>query len=301
MSGEFELIRKLRQQLSEFFSLRVGPGDDAAVIDRPAGAALVFATDMLLDGVHFDLRTTDPRLIGRKALAVNLSDMAAMGAVPESAVVSVAIPAGSGIAEALHEGLFALAREFGVAIAGGDTNAWDGPLVVNVAITGLLAEGQPPLCRDGARPGDRIFLTGPCGGSLAGHHLTFTPRVRESLQLRDFVDVHAMIDVSDGLAADLHHILEESGVGAVLQAGSIPIRPNAEQGPLTPLEHALGDGEDFELLFTVSEADSHRLLQAPPAGLTPVCIGEIVETGCVLEFDDGTRRPLPPTGWQHEL
>lgn len=299
MTHEFELIGKLRQQLSEFLSLRVGPGDDAAVIDRDDGSAWLFATDMLLDGVHFDLQQTTPQLVGRKALAVNLSDIAAMGGTPGAVVVSVAIPRGSGIGEPLHEGLFQLAEEFDVPVAGGDTNSWDGPLVINVAVTGELG-GDPPLLRSGARVGDWILSTGPFGGSLDGHHLRFTPRIAEARQLRQTADVHAMIDVSDGLAADLHQILRESGVGAVLREAQIPVRDAIRHEP-DCLDRALSDGEDFELLFTVSPDDGRKLLASSATGVPVFHLGEITSEKAELERADGTRIALPPRGWEHTL
>ena len=151
-----------------------------------------------------------------------------------------------------------------------------------------------------------MIVTGPHGGSILGRHLTFTPRVHEALQLHQAADLHAMIDVSDGLAADLNHILEESRCGAVLFAEAIPVAPAAVQlstsSGKTPLQHALGDGEDFELVFTVSPADGERILrdQPPVKGLTLTKIGECVDAGLWLE-ERGFRRPLGPTGWVHEL
>lgn len=300
MTGEFELIAKLRQQLSEFPALKVGPGDDAAVIARPDGSSWLIATDMLMDGVHFELDKTDPRLIGRKALAVNLSDIAAMGARPTTAVISVALPKGSNIGEPLHAGLFELAAEFGTVIAGGDTNSWDGPLVINVAVTGELDPGTEPLLRSGAQVGDQVFVTGPLGGSILGHHLTFTPRVREAIAIRGIVEPTAMMDISDGLASDLHHILRESNVGAVLFADRIPIRESIRSEP-NAINRALSDGEDFELLFTVSADDANRLTDTPPENVELFPVGEITESGCELVQPNGSSEQLVPTGWVHRL
>jgi len=300
MTGEFELIAKLRQQLSEFPALKVGVGDDAAVIARADGSSWLIATDMLMDGIHFELAKTDPRLIGRKALAVNLSDIAAMGARPSTAVISVALPKGSNVADPLHEGLFELAAEFETVIAGGDTNAWDGPLVINVAVTGELAAGVEPLQRSGAGIGDQIFVTGPLGGSLAGHHLTFIPRIREALVIRSVVEPTAMMDISDGLAADLHHILRESNVGAVLYSDGIPIRESIRSEP-NALDRAMGDGEDFELLLTVAASDAKDLVSNLPEGVDLFHIGEITASGCELIYPTGTRREISPTGWEHQF
>ncbi len=299
MAGEFELIAKLRQQLSDS-GLLVGVGDDAAVIARDDGSSWLIATDMLMDGVHFDVANTNPRLIGRKALGVNLSDIAAMGAVPTTAVVSVALPRGSSIGEELHTGLFQLAGEFDTVIAGGDTNSWDGPLVINVAVTGELPPGAKPFERRGARVGDWIFVTGPLGGSLDGHHFSFTPRVREAQILRSITTVNSMIDISDGLAADLHHILDESEVGAVLFAERIPIRESIQTQP-GALKRALGDGEDFELLFTVSAGEAQRLIANAPDAVELFHIGEITESGAELVLPDASREPLLRRGWEHAL
>jgi thiamine-monophosphate kinase len=189
-----------------------------------------------------------------------------------------------------------------VAIVGGDTNSWNGLLVISITVTGE-ATGRGAVTRAGAKVGDWLFVTGPLGGSILGKHLDFTPRIREALALNAAVELHAMCDISDGLAADLRHILEESGVGAVLDAGTIPIAPAAfELSGSTgkpPLVHALGDGEDFELLFSVSRADGEKLLREPPVpGL--VKVGECVEAGLWLERD-GKRETLAPVGWVHPL
>jgi thiamine-monophosphate kinase len=206
------------------------------------------------------------------------------------------------IGEELHAGMRECADEFGVAIAGGDTNSWDGPLVVSVTLLGE-STARGPVTRGGARPGDWLFVTGPLGGSILGRHLDFTPRVREALALHAAVELHAMIDISDGLAADLGHILEESKCGAVLDADAVPVAPAAVElsrsSRKTPLQHALGDGEDFELLFAVSPADGERLLRQPPVpGL--VRVGACVESGLWLERR-GAREPLAPEGWAHAL
>ena len=205
------------------------------------------------------------------------------------------------LAEELYLGLREMADAFDTAIIGGDTNSWDGPLVINVT---LLGEATPrgAVRRKGARRGDRLLVTGPLGGSLLGKHLDFTPRIREALALHAAIDLHAMIDISDGLAADVAHLCTESGCGAVLRANAIPIAETARAmaDEYTPLEHALGDGEDFELVFAVAPDDADALLRtAPIPGLT--VIGECVaEEGLWLE-DNGQRRPLPPFGYVHTL
>jgi thiamine-monophosphate kinase len=303
--GEFDYISWLRARTPADPRVRVGPGDDAAVLVPPAGGLLV-TTDLLTDGTDFHLSEVGPRRVGRKAMAVNLSDIAAMGGIPTAAVVSVALPRGfpRAAADELYLGLRGAADQFAVAIVGGDTNSWDGGLVISVTLLGE-ATARGPVLRSGARPGDWVFVTGPLGGSILGHHLDFTPRVREALKLHETADLRAMIDISDGLAADLNHILEESKCGAVLVAEAIPASPAAVElsrgSGKTALQHALGDGEDFELVFTVSPADGERLLRDQPVpGVTLAKIGGCVESGLWLD-EGGTRRPLEPTGWVHPI
>ncbi len=302
---EFALIDWIRSRVVDRAPVIVGIGDDAAVLRSDFGRDWLVATDMLMEGVDFTFPPATPGLVGRKALAVNLSDIAAMGGRPTAAFVSVALPIGRGIdfARDLHAGLLDLADQYGVILAGGDTNSWDGPLVINVAVVGEPF-GARSITRDGAKPGDWIFVTGSLGGSIAGHHLTFEPRVREAKLLTEFVDVHAMIDVSDGLAADLHHILKQSRMGAIVDAAAIPISPAARQSNdnRDPLQHALSDGEDFELIFTVSADDGRRLV-AEWRDPTPVShIGEITaEPGCWLRRGPERLEPLPPLGWSHAL
>ena len=174
---------------------------------------------------------------------------------------------------------------------------------MSVTVLGEPA-GAGPVMRSGARPGDWVMVTGDFGGSLNGKHLTFQPRVREALQLLDTVSLHAMIDVSDGLAGDLSHILEESRVGAILYEQAIPISEAAQHASdgRAPLEHALTDGEDFELLFTVNPRNGQKLLDAPPFDVPVSHIGEIVPgDGCQLQDPGGAHRPLPAMGWEHSF
>lgn len=302
--SEFAFIDWLRRRTPSAARVRIGPGDDTAALDWPADAACLVTTDMLLEGSCFRLREAGPRRVGRKAMAVNLSDIAAMAGRPVAAVVSVGLPrtGGRALAEELYLGLREIADAFDTAIIGGDTNSWDGPLVINVT---LLGEAVPPgpVRRNGAKPGDVIMTTGAFGGSILGKHLDFTPRVREALALHAAVPLHALIDVSDGLAADVFHLCEESGCGAVLRAETIPVADAAFRlnDSHSPLDHALGDGEDFELVFAVSPPDARRLLADQPLpGVPLTAIGECVDHGLWLE-ENGVRRPLPPKGYVHEL
>lgn len=302
--SEFAYIDWLRRQTPADPRVLLGPGDDTAALALTPGAPCLVTTDMLLEGSCFRLAEAGPRRVGRKAMAVNLSDIAAMAGRPVAAVVSVGLPrrGGRSLAEELYRGLREVADAFDTAVCGGDTNSWDGPLVISVTLLGE-ATARGPVKRSGARPGDWLFVTGPLGGSILGKHLDFTPRVREALRLHECADLRAMIDVSDGLAADVNHLCEESRCGAVLRAEAVPVADAARgmSDGRPPLEHALGDGEDFELVFAVAPAEGERLLRAQPVpGVTLHHIGECVEAGLWLD-EGGRRRVLPPTGYVHEL
>ena len=303
--GEFAYIDWLRRRSPPAANVIVGPGDDCAVL-RPPTRPLLVTTDMLLDGSCFRLTDVGPRRVGRKAIAANLSDIAAMAGVPTAAVVSVGLPRAGGraLAEELYLGMRDTADAFGVPLVGGDTNSWDGPLSISVTVLGE-ATNRGPVLRSGAKLGDWVMVTGPLGGSILGHHLDFTPRVREALTLHQAADLHAMIDLSDGLAKDLHHVCEESRCGAVLYADSIPVtdaaRDLAARDGRSPLDHALSDGEDFELVFAVSPADGERLLREQPVpGVAVARIGEIVGQGYWLQRA-GNPEPLEPRGYEHLL
>ena len=290
--------------------LEVPAGDDAAVIRPPAQRRTVVTVDMLMEGVDFILGPDcPPQAVGHKALAVNLSDLAAMGSRPEAAVIAVSLPrrGGDSLARGLQEGIEALAARHGVALAGGDTNAWDGPLVVSVTAIGSVPPGAA-WRRDGARPGDLIVVTGACGGSLLGRHLAVEPRVREALWIAERFAVHAAIDVSDGLSLDLARMMRASGTAAVLDLATIPIHPDAVRMAALPgdgrsaLDHALADGEDFELLLAMP-ADAARALaaEAPAAlGLPATIIAEVAEgEGLFSRTAVGQREPLAPRGFIH--
>ncbi len=307
MPGEFDYLDWLRQQTPPADRVLIGPGDDCALL-APSGRATLITTDMLMDGTDFILADVGGIRVGRKAMAVNLSDIAAMAGRPIAAVVSVALPlyplvgTTRELAEDLYKGLREMADRFGVPIVGGDTNSWAGPLVISITVLGEPT-GTGAVRRSGAKPGDAIFVTGPLGGSLLGHHLDFTPRIVEAQRLHAAVELHAMADISDGLTADLAHILRESHCGAVLTERFIPVSAAAVsrsvQTEQPPLSHALSDGEDFELVFTVSPESAMKLRTDPPIpGL--VEIGECLPEGYWL-FDGRTRHPLTPRGWVHQV
>ena len=306
---ESELIAHLRRRLPPHPLLRLGPGDDAAVIQMAATDGCVLTVDLLTDGVDFVVGEVDPRRVGRKALAVNLSDVAAMAARPTAAVIALALPRRGGmeLAVELYEGLLPLAQKYDVAIAGGDTNAWDGRLVIAVTVLGEVV-GSGPLRRDGARPGDRIVVTGSFGGSILDRQFDFEPRIREALLLAERYRLHAGIDVSDGLSIDLAHVATESGCGAVVRTGAVPISDDArrlvEQAAdgSTPLDHALSDGEDFELILAVPPKEAERMLSDQPLDVPLTEIGEFIAEPGLWQVDArGNRDKLVPRGWEHQF
>jgi thiamine-monophosphate kinase len=306
---ETQFIQWLRSQVPQHPRIPLGIGDDAAVLDLASGRQWVVTTDMLMDGVDFHVGQHDPALIGRKSLAVNLSDLAAMGARPVACFVSVALPrqGGEALARQIYEGLFALARQFDTAIAGGDTNSWDGKLVINVTAVGEIEFGKA-WKRSGAQAGDQVLVTGEFGGSILGRHFEFTPRVADAEWLATNAKVNAAIDVSDGLSLDLSRICQESGCGAVLDLEAIPISPLArqlatkERGERSALEHALCDGEDFELILAVSSEEAERLLAIQPLATRLTRIGQFVtEPGLWSQAADGARAALTPRGYEHRL
>ncbi|MGL4420299.1 MAG: thiamine-phosphate kinase [Gemmataceae bacterium] len=301
MANEFEYIRWLRDQTPAHARVTIGPGDDCAAIALPDREMLI-TTDMLMEGVDYVLAEAGPRRIGRKAMSVNLSDIAAMAGRPVAAVVSVALPQGVSIAEELYRGLREVADEFRVPIVGGDTNSWKGGLVINVTVYGEVAPGQA-VRRNGACPGDWIFVTGPLGGSILGHHLDFLPRIPEAQRLQANGPIHAMIDISDGFTADLSHILQESRCGAMIFGAQIPLSAAAHtcalQSGRSALDHALTDGEDFELIVVVGPEVGSRWVQQPPIP-SLVEVGRIVPTGLFIDRGEGAGpQPLASGGWEH--
>ncbi len=307
---ETEFVDWLVHRIPPDDRLEVPPGDDAAVLRPPAGRRTVVTVDMLMEGVDFILGPDcPPAAVGHKALAVSLSDLAAMAARPEAIVVAVALPrhGGEAVGRGLHEGLAALAGEHGVVLAGGDTNAWDGPLVVSVTALGSVVPGRA-WRRDGARVGDRLLVTGACGGSLLGRHLAVTPRCREALRLAERHDVHAAIDVSDGLSLDVSRLMAASGTAASLDLGAIPIHADAvaasrrDGDGRSPLDHALGDGEDFELVLAMPAAAAAAALADDTLGVSLTDIGEVVAgAGLFARQSDGSTIPLVPHGYVHHF
>lgn len=304
---EISFLNWLRPRIPAHPQVLVGVGDDAAVLAATPGRAWVVTTDTLTEGVDFRLAVDEPRRIGRKALAVNLSDLAAMAATPIAAFASLVLPRSNAasVAREVTLGMLDLAGDFGLSLAGGDTNTWGDGLVISVTVLGETTS-RGPLLRSGGRIGDAVLATGRFGGSLLGRQFDFVPRVREALRLHADFDLHAAIDVSDGLSLDLFRLAEASECGAEIDPRAIPIAPAAylmsrEGGSgKTPLEHALSDGEDFELLLAVGQAEADRLLRSQPLETPVRQIGRLVATrGLWQSREAGPPLPLTPAGYEH--
>lgn len=313
--------------------LRLGVGDDAAAIDIPAGKTLLTTTDMLVEGVHFLWLPPRTRLLGRKALAANISDIAAMGGLPGWAFLSIGIPPGAAVedVEELYAGMGEMAGRFGVVLAGGDTVRSD-KWVVSVTLLGLAS--RAPITRSGGRDGDLILITGTAGDSAAGLHLLLNsgscrgalsgeeedyllslhldplPRVEEARALAEHGGVTAMIDVSDGVASEVHHICRNSGCGARLDLDCLTIsalaRKLASAVGLPAYQWALYGGEDYELLFTAPPDAAPSLIEQVRlrTGTSVTVIGRLTgaEEGVAAVFPGepgGKPSPLPARGYNH--
>jgi thiamine-monophosphate kinase len=307
--NEFELIGRLRPMLPLNGSVVVGAGDDCAVLHPPAGGQqLLFKTDAVVEGVHFTA-DTPPEKIGRKALARAVSDIAAMAGTPTSAVVTLGLPAGfiPERVEAIYRGMAELAGRLDIALVGGETTRSPGAMFLGIALLGTVPAGRAVL-RSGAKVGDAVFVTGELGGSIEGHHLDFEPRLTEARWLADHFDIHAMMDLSDGLAGDLQHILEASRVpGGEILAPALPIRPaarlRARSGDTAKpaVVAALTDGEDFELVLTIASADAVPLLDGwkarfPETRIT--CVGKLNDRPGLFLREERGLTPLGH-GYQH--
>ncbi len=279
----------------------IGIGDDMAQI-RIGGNSVLITTDILLEGVHFDLRKATLKQVGYKSMAASLSDCAAMATKPVAAVVSVGLPKNFGTAELkkLHSGIIQAGDRYGCALVGGDITKWqsDGKLVVNVAMISVCA-GNEPVRRSGAKTGDCICVTGSLGGSVFAKHLRFEPRVLEAMKIAQTVKLNSMMDISDGLSTDLNRICRCSGVGAVIYAERIPISRAAKKMK-DPLGSALNDGEDFELLFSLSQKDCEKLLEKWGEPLSITYVGIITDSGKLqIKTADGKIMDLKPRGYDH--
>ncbi len=256
--NEDHLIARLTESLPQGDDVRVGIGDDCAVIGGPRDKQWqLLKTDAVIEGVHF-LAGEDARRVGWKALCRAISDIGAMGGVPQHALVTLAASPDTAVTwiEQLYAGLSKAAERFGVSIVGGETSRSPGPLFLSIALTGSVKRNQCVL-RSGGKPGDVIFVTGRLGGSFgSGKHLDFIPRVAEARWLTEHFRLHAMMDLSDGLGSDLPRLATASGCGFELREEKLPRVRGCT------IQQALGDGEDFELLFTISPRDTERLQAA---------------------------------------
>jgi thiamine-monophosphate kinase len=311
--NEFDLINNIKSK----YTLN-SIGDDCAVLPKDGETDQLMTADMLVEDVDFRLEWTRPELLGHKALAVSLSDIAAMGGDPRWAMISIAVPSNlwdTGFIDLFYEGYMALAREFSVDLIGGDLSRSPDKLVIDSVVSGSVPKGKAIL-RSGAKPGDGIFVTGTLGGAAGGlqllegssdHAVNSSELIQKQLKPRPQVETAkllqvlgvatAMIDISDGLSSDLWHICEMSAVGAELDAESIPIDPLLrEHFPAAEcLELALNGGEDFQLLFT---ADEKKFRSTDLAGITQ--IGRIAEgVGKIELITDGITTPLRRKGYRH--
>ena len=283
---EFELISRLLAKLPTGDSVVVGAGDDCAVID--AGVPdqwQLHKTDAVVEGVHFT-PDADLQQVGHKALGRALSDIAAMAGTPRWATVTLALPDGfeAKRIESVYDGMAALAKRHAVSLVGGETVANRERLFIGVSLVGEVAR-EKCILRSGASVGDGVWVTGELGGSIAGHHLSFKPRLAEARWLAEYHQPSAMIDLSDGLAGDLGHLLHAAGAGAELLESALPIRREARlrakesEAAKPPLLAALTDGEDYELCFTLGQGQAVALLDRFKQEFpdTPLCcIGKIV-------------------------
>ena len=307
--NEFELIAKLTRALPTNEAVVTGAGDDCAVLDLGVADKLIlFKTDAVVEGFHFT-RETPPEKIGRKALARCLSDIAAMAGTPVAALVTIALPENFDVEfiAKIYDGLNALALESGVAIVGGETTTNPERTLISISLLGTVPRGKQIL-RSGAKTGDAIFVTGELGGSLAARHLDFEPRIAEARWLAEHFAIHAMIDLSDGLAGDLRHILNASSVGAEIMKSAVPVsraakiqaRKSSTAKPA--FAAALTDGEDFELLFTVGSKQAVKLVDGWKGKFPKIqlsCIGKIVAGEGILIRDKSGSHQLNAHGYVH--
>ena len=332
--SEFDFIDSLRRRVaSTGQSLVAGIGDDAAVLRNSAGKETVISADLLVEDIDFRRTTTPPYLLGHKALAVSLSDIAAMGSRPLWSIVSIGVPEDiweTDFVDRLYDGLLDLANRYGVQLVGGDTSRTNERVVIDSIVAGECSAGFAVM-RSGARPGDQIFVTGSLGAAAAGlrliergAHLAEQNLADEDSQKLDHILLRqlrpeprvgwgiiigeerlatSMIDLSDGLSSDLNRICAASNAGALIDASLLPVDDRVTElcgrRALDPLQLALHGGEDFELLFTVKPEQVARLPRRVD-GVEITSIGQITAASEGIKISEGTRTwDLKPAGWKH--
>jgi thiamine-monophosphate kinase len=293
---EFGLIDRITKDIRTDRSVIVGVGDDAAVLEYNKTEYLLLTCDMLVEDVDFRIDYSRPEQIGWKAVCCSVSDVAAMAGIPRWMVTSVAIPRhlGLDIIDGVYTGMKNAAKSFGINIVGGDTSHSE-KLVIDVTMLGVVKK-KNLIKRSGAKVGDAIFVTGTLGGAVrSGRHLGFTPRIKEAQALVENFRINSMIDISDGLSSDLRHILSMSRVGAVIKEALLPLSQGAS------VSDALTEGEDFELLFTVSEKEAKRLEKGFARPMRITRIGEIVGRSEAFKLIDesGSARQIKQEGYNH--
>jgi len=293
---EKDIIKYIKNNFKTKKPVVEGIGDDAAVLGYKKDKYLLFSSDMIIEGTHFK-NTAKPYNIGWKAVAINISDIAAMGGVPKYCLVSLGIPAKKGMSfvKGLANGIKSISRKFGLTVVGGDTNRSD-RIIVDIAMLGEV-EKTCLTKRSGAKKRDLIFVTGALGeGRLK--HLSFMPRLKEARKLVKNFNISSMIDLSDGISIDLNRLSEASGVGVRIFKSLIPLSKKSE-----PFHKALERGEDFELLFTASVKESRRIIKRMgEKGDLPISlIGEVVheKAGVKLILENGKEKTLKPIGFSH--
>ncbi|MEI8195346.1 MAG: thiamine-phosphate kinase [Phycisphaerae bacterium] len=311
---ENDFLAYIAQHTPPHSRVPVGIGDDMAiVVPTSLMGGVLLKIDQCLDRVHFDLRQHTWTQAGTKAINRCLSDCAAMACRPTAIMLAVALPQDATAAEAqtLFLACQQAAAAFDCRLVGGDTSIWPEAgqrLVITVAALGEPVPGITPVLRSTAQAGDAILVTGALGGSILGRHLSFTPRISLAQELARRVHISAMMDLSDGLAQDLPRLCRASGVGAIVCPAQLPVHPDAQllaqRDGLPPALHALADGEDYELLFTLPESELPKLFPSPSvrqiAGVTLSRIGTITPGGTLELLDaDDRRHPWPQGGWEH--
>lgn len=331
MPSESEIISRIKRRARSRDDILIGIGDDAAVLKNTSETDLLACCDLMVEGVHFQLDWTTPRMLGRKALAVNLSDIAAMGGVPKFAMISISLPShcSAEFVDELFGGIAEMADEHGVSIVGGDTSSSRDSLFIDVSVIGECASGKA-IARRGAKTGDKVYVSGSLGASALGLSLLKDGRRLEDLKVRSDAKQQAiikhlspeprlklgraigkaglatsMIDISDGLSTDLWHILDESHAGALIHAEAVPVATCVlslaqETQGIDPLRLALDGGEDYELLFTARpESEKQLIALSETLGTMITAIGEIVGDTRVSIERNGAIESVERSGYEH--